>query len=68
MRGPIRAVLERGLADGTLRAGVSLDALLVLFGGALAAGIRLRSERRASLEDAVELTTTFALRGLGAPP
>jgi hypothetical protein len=38
----------------------------VLFGGALAAGIRLVSERRASLEDAVELTTAFALRGLGA--
>jgi AcrR family transcriptional regulator len=66
VRTPIRDVLERGIAAGTIRADVPLDVLLVLFGGALAAGIRLVSERRASLEDAVELTTAFALRGLAA--
>jgi TetR/AcrR family transcriptional regulator, mexCD-oprJ operon repressor len=66
VRGPIREVLRHGSAEGTLRADVSPDALLVLLGGALQAGIRLRSEGLASLEDAVALITSFALRGMRA--
>jgi TetR/AcrR family transcriptional regulator, mexCD-oprJ operon repressor len=64
VRSPIHDVLERGIAAGTIRSDVPLDVLLVLFGGALAAGIRLISEGLASLEDAVELTAAFALKGL----
>jgi AcrR family transcriptional regulator len=61
VRRPIRGVFERGLADGSVRDDVPLETLLVLFRGALTAGVRLVSDREESLEDAVAHVTAFTI-------
>jgi TetR/AcrR family transcriptional repressor of mexCD-oprJ operon len=67
IRRPMRGVFERGLAAGTIRRDVPLDALIELFGGALAAGIRLVSEQGRPLEDAADSVIAFVLGGILGP-
>jgi AcrR family transcriptional regulator len=67
VRQPIRAVLERGVREGVVRDDIPVDALLALFGSLLIGGVRLVSERRASLEDAAAHVTAFAVAGTRGP-
>jgi AcrR family transcriptional regulator len=67
IRRRMRAVFERGIADGSLRTDVPLEAMLALFGSALLAGVRIVSNRSASAEDATDFVARVTLGGVAAP-
>jgi AcrR family transcriptional regulator len=63
IRGPIRAVIERGRREGSIRTDVPAETLLRLFGGLLAAGVRLVSERHETTDDATASVTALVVDG-----
>jgi AcrR family transcriptional regulator len=60
---PIRAVFARGVETAELRDDVPVDVLLELFGGVLAAAIKLVGDRRLGLEEAAATTAALFLDG-----
>jgi AcrR family transcriptional regulator len=60
---PIRAVFVRGVETGELRGDLSVNVLLELFGGLLAAAIKLVGHRRLGLEEAAATTAALFLDG-----
>jgi AcrR family transcriptional regulator len=68
IRAPIRAVIERGRRDGSIRSDLPADTLVHLFGGLLGAGIRLVSEGKESSEDATAHVTALVLDGFRGSP
>ncbi|GAA5042827.1 AcrR family transcriptional regulator [Thermocatellispora tengchongensis] len=65
---PVLALLERGVADGTLRADVPVDVLLELFSGLLGQSLRLVARRRLGVEQASATLITLFLDGARKPP
>jgi AcrR family transcriptional regulator len=60
---PIRAVLARGVETGELRDDISVDVLLELFGGLVAAAIKLVGDRRLGLEEGAAAAAALFLDG-----
>ncbi|ACQ79189.1 transcriptional regulator, TetR family [Beutenbergia cavernae DSM 12333] len=63
---PVRALLERGVADGTLRRDLPAQAVVTLFTGMLELGLRLVLEQGLGVEDASATTTALFLDGAAA--
>lgn len=63
---PIRAIFQRGAESGELRADLPLEVLLELFGGVVAAAIKLAGHRRLGLEDTAAAATALFLDGARA--
>ena len=59
----IRALLRRGIEDGTFRAGLSVEELLFLLGYLLQAAARMAAEGQAGVEKAAALVTSVFLHG-----
>jgi TetR/AcrR family transcriptional regulator, mexCD-oprJ operon repressor len=59
----IRALLRRGIDDGTFRAGLSVEDLLFLLGYLLQAAARMAGEGQAGVEKAAALVTSVFLHG-----
>jgi TetR/AcrR family transcriptional repressor of mexCD-oprJ operon len=59
----LRALLQRGLDDGTFRGDLTLTELLFLFGQLLQAAARMTAEGQAGVEKAAALVTTVFLHG-----
>ncbi|WP_217915307.1 TetR family transcriptional regulator [Miltoncostaea marina] len=62
---PLRRLVQRGQAEGALRADVPAEWLLQMWGGLLRAGLRIAGEG-AGVEDAAASVTTLFLEGAGA--
>ena len=60
---PLRAVFARGIDQGVLRDDLSSEVLFELFGGLLAAAVKLVGERRLGLEETAAATTALFLDG-----
>jgi AcrR family transcriptional regulator len=65
-RAPLRSVFARGVDEGVLRADVPVEVLLELFGGLLAAAVKLVGERQLGLEEIAATTTALFLGGARA--
>jgi AcrR family transcriptional regulator len=63
----LRALLQRGLDDGTFRGDLTLTELLFLFGQLLQAAARMTAEGQAGVEKAAALVTTVFLQGTQRP-
>ena len=59
----LRALLQRGIDDGTLRGDLSVTELLFLFGQLLQAAARMTAEHVAGVEKAAALITSVFLHG-----
>ena len=59
----LRALLQRGLDDGTFRADLTVDELLFLLGQLLQAAARMTAEHVAGVEKAAALVTSVFLHG-----
>lgn len=59
----MRALFERGGADGTLRTDLSADAQLQLFASAIAGALQTGLQRELGLEQAVASVTSYFLAG-----
>ncbi len=59
----IRALLQRGLDDGTFRGDLTVEELLILLGPLLRAGARMTAEHQAGVEKATALVTSVFLTG-----
>jgi hypothetical protein len=59
----LRALLQRGIDDGTLRGDLSVTELLFLFGQLLQAAARMTAEHVAGVEKAAALVTSVFLHG-----
>ncbi len=59
----IRALLRRGIDDGTFRGDLSADELVFLLGSLLLAAARMAAERQAGVEKAAALVTSVFLHG-----
>ena len=59
----LRALLQRGLDDGTFRGDLTLTELLFMLGQLLQAAARMTAERQAGVEKAAALVTTVFLQG-----
>jgi len=59
----IRALLQRGLDDGTFRGDLTVGELLILLGPLLRAGARMTAEHQAGVEKATALVTSVFLTG-----
>jgi hypothetical protein len=64
---PIRAVLRRGMADGTLRSDIPVDGLAQLWGGLLQAAIRWSSELDGGVERTSAAMNSVFLHGAESP-
>jgi TetR/AcrR family transcriptional regulator, mexCD-oprJ operon repressor len=60
---PMRALFERGVADGTLRTDLSPDAQLQLFASAVTGALRAGLQRELGLEQAAATVTSYFLQG-----
>jgi TetR/AcrR family transcriptional regulator, mexCD-oprJ operon repressor len=60
---PMRALFERGVADGTLRADLSADAQLQLFASAITGALQAGLQRELGLEHAAATVTSYFLQG-----
>ena len=60
---PIRAVLTRGVDSGRLRDDIPAEVLHELFGGLLAAAVKIISRRLLGLEETAAATTALFLEG-----
>jgi TetR/AcrR family transcriptional regulator, mexCD-oprJ operon repressor len=60
---PMRALFERGVADGTLRTDLSADAQLQLFASAITAALQAGLQRELGLEQAAATVTSYFLDG-----
>lgn len=65
---PFRAVFHRGLDDGTLRPDVSADLLAELFGGMVAAAVRMTTRSNIGIERASATMTAVFLDGARSRP
>jgi TetR/AcrR family transcriptional regulator, mexCD-oprJ operon repressor len=63
----LRALLQRGLDDGTFRGDLTVTELLFLFGQLLQAAARMTAEGQAGVEKAAALVTTVFLQGTQRP-
>ena len=59
----IRALLQRGLDDGTFRGDLTVEELLILLGPLLRAAARMTAEHQAGVEKAAALVTSVFLTG-----
>jgi TetR/AcrR family transcriptional regulator, mexCD-oprJ operon repressor len=59
----IRALLQRGLDDGTFRGDLTVTELLILLGPLLQAAARMTAEHQAGVEKAAALVTSVFLTG-----
>jgi len=59
----IRALLQRGLDDGTFRGDLTVTELLILLGPLLQAAARMTAEHQAGVEKAAALVTSVYLTG-----
>jgi TetR/AcrR family transcriptional regulator, mexCD-oprJ operon repressor len=59
----IRALMQRGLDDGTFRGDLTVEELLILLGPLLRAGARMTAEHQAGVEKAAALVTSVFLTG-----
>ena len=59
----IRALLQRGLDDGTFRGDLTVEELLILLGPLLQAAARMTAEHQAGVEKAAALVTSVFLTG-----
>ena len=59
----IRALLQRGIDDGTFRGDLTVDELLFLLGQLLQAAARMTAEHQAGVEKAAALITSVFLHG-----
>ena len=59
----IRALLQRGLDDGTFRSDLTAGELLILLGPLLQAAARMTAEHQAGVEKAAALVTSVFLTG-----
>ena len=59
----IRALLQRGLDDGTFRGDLTIGELLILLGPLLQAAARMTAEHQAGVEKAAALVTSVFLTG-----
>jgi len=64
---PLRAVLRRGITDGTLRSDLPVDALAQLFGGLLVAAIRWASQHDGGVERTSAAMNSVFLHGAESP-
>jgi AcrR family transcriptional regulator len=64
---PLRAVFERGVADGTLRTDVSAQAQLELLGSVVIGALQAGLQRELGLEQAVATVTSCFLDGVRRP-
>jgi AcrR family transcriptional regulator len=62
---PIRRVLERGQADGVIRADIDAMALLELLGGLIVVSIRLAAERQTGIEETAATIQRVFVEGVG---
>jgi TetR/AcrR family transcriptional regulator, mexCD-oprJ operon repressor len=60
---PMRAVFERGAADGTLRSDLTPEALLQLFASAVTGSLQAGLQREIGLEQAAATITSYFLDG-----
>jgi len=63
IRTPVRALLRRGIDDGTFRGEYSVEDLTYLFGGLLQAGARLAAQGQIGVERTAALVTSVFLHG-----
>ena len=63
----MRAVFERGVADGTLRSDLSADAQLQLFASAVTGALHAGLQRELGLEQAAATVTSYFLDGASGP-
>ena len=63
---PMRAVFARGIESGLFRQDIAAEVLLELFGGALAAAVKLTERRQLGLEEASAATAAVFLDGARA--
>jgi AcrR family transcriptional regulator len=63
VRAPIRAVFERGIADGRIRQDLPADVLVELFAGTIMAAIKLTQRKQLGLEEASAAAATMFLDG-----
>ena len=64
----IRALLQRGLDDGTFRGDLTVEELLFLLGQLLQAAARMTAEHQAGVEKAAALVTSVFLHGTERRP
>ena len=64
---PIRDLFRRGLADGSLRKGLTPDALMTLYTGLVRGALEPGSGWRVGIDERVAAVTTVFLRGVHAP-
>ena len=64
---PMRAVFERGVADGTLRSDLSADAQLQLFASAVTGALHAGLQRELGLEQAAATVISYFLDGASRP-
>jgi AcrR family transcriptional regulator len=64
---PLRAVIDRGVAEGILRDDLPAEVLQKLFGGLLASAVKIVGERRLGLEETAAAITELFLNGARAP-
>jgi AcrR family transcriptional regulator len=65
--GPLRAVFERGVATGVLRADITADAQLQLFGSLVTGALEAGLQRELGVEQAADVVTSLYLRGAATP-
>jgi len=63
----LRAVIARGIGEGVLRDDLPAEVIHQLFGGLLAASVKLVGERQLGLEETAAATTTLFLDGARRP-
>jgi AcrR family transcriptional regulator len=65
---PIRALLRRGMADGTLRADLSPEVLAAMLSGLVEQSVFLVMRKELGVEEAIDTVVSVFLNGTARPP